>query len=116
MTRTHSIRKLAVLLGIVATPAHSSIFDTDDRQYVSPAVGSAFSPVGLVVAGGPLSPWISHTTGFLVDDCHILTSQGVLGYGQAPLGKRLTFGTGIGTPEQQSTKGTVIAAGGLRRN
>jgi hypothetical protein len=58
----------------------------------------------------------SFTTGFLVDDCHVLTSQIVLGYGQAPLGKRVKFQTAIGTPQHQTTSATVVAAGGFRRN
>ena len=118
MSRTYSIsiETLAALFCALATPAHSSIFDRDDRQYVSPVRGSAYSPVGRVTRGGPLSPWRSYTTGFLIDDCHVLTSQGVLGYGQAPLGKHVRFDAGIGTPQHESTRGTVVAAGGFRRN
>jgi hypothetical protein len=101
------------MVGAPTTPAQASIFDRDDRQYVSTEEGSPYSAVGLVTQGFLMR---SFTTGFLVDDCHVLTSQGVLGYGQAPLGKRLTFKTGIGTPRQESTKGTVVAGGGFRRN
>ena len=104
------------MLSASASPAHSSIFDRDDRQYVSPAAGSPYSPVGLVRQGSTFSVWLSFATGFLVDDCHVLTSQTVLGTGQAPLGKRLKFQTGIGTPQEQSTKGTVVAAGGIKRH
>ena len=102
-----------MLIAAVATPTHSAIFDRDDRQYVSSAEGSPYSPVGLVTQGLLMR---SFTTGFLVDACHVLTSQGVLGYGQAPFGKRLKFETAIGTPQHESTKGTVVAAGGFRRN
>ena len=100
-------------LGASAAPTHASIYDRDDRQYVSPGEESSFSAVGLVTQGFLMR---SSTTGFLVDDCHVLTSQGVLGYGQAPFGKRLTFKTGLGTKREEATKGTVVAAGGFKRN
>lgn len=115
MKRTHLLLALAgtAMLGGSAAPGHSSIFGRDDRQYVGIAAGSPYSSVGLVAQGLIMK---SFTTGFLVDDCHVLTAQGVLGYGQAPFGKRLTFLTGLGTPRRQSTKATVVAAGGFRRN
>ena len=115
MKHTHPILIAvgAAALGASTTPAQASIFGRDDRQYVSTGEGSPYSAVGLVTQGFLMR---SFTTGFLVDDCHVLTSQGVLGYGQAPLGKRLTFKTGLGTPREESTKGTVVAAGGFRRN
>jgi len=118
MSRKHftQIIMSTALLVVPASPANSSIFGEDDRQFVSPARESPYSPVGLVKLGGPLSPWISYTTGFLVDDCHVLTTQVVLGFGQAPGGKHLQFETGIGTQQHRSTRGTVVAAGGLRRN
>ena len=98
MKRTHPIRLLAgsVLLAGLATPSHARIFDQDDRQYARPAEGSLYSPVGLVRQGSTWSVWRAFTTGFLIDDCHVLTSQAVLGYGQAPFGKRLKFETAIG--------------------
>jgi hypothetical protein len=116
MRRTVTIRILtgAALLGASATPAYSSIFDQDDRQYVTPALGLPYAPIGLVIQRGIIMA--SWTTGFLVDECHVLTSQIVTGYGQAPYGKRLRFETGMGTPEHQTTKGTVVAAGGFKRN
>lgn len=115
MTRTQLIRKLATaaLIASSATPSYSAIFDQDDRQYVLPTSGSPYSPVGLVTRG-LLTRTV--TTGFLVDDCHVLTSQIVTGYGEAPFGKRLKFQTGIGTADYQSTRATVIAAGGINRH
>lgn len=118
MKRTHPIRLLAgsVLLAGLATPSHARIFDQDDRQYARPAEGSLYSPVGLVRQGSTWSVWRAFTTGFLIDDCHVLTSQAVLGYGQAPFGKRLKFETAIGLPQHQSTGATVVAAGGIERH
>ena len=115
MSRTHRTRKFvgAALLAASATPTQALIFDRDDRQYVSAGEGSAYASVGLVTQGLILQYF---TTGFLVDDCHVLTSQIALGYGQAPLGKRLKFQTAIGTPQHQTVRGTVVAAGGLKRH
>ncbi|MFL6759056.1 trypsin-like serine peptidase [Sphingomonas sp.] len=96
-----------------ATPAHSSIFDQDDREYVSLVEGSPYSPVGVVTHGVLL---YTFTTGFLVDDCHVLTSPAAFGYGQALLGKRAKFQAGFGTPQFASTKGTVVAAGPYGRD
>jgi V8-like Glu-specific endopeptidase len=116
MRRTYFIRTVvsAALVAALATPAQSSIFDRDDRQYVSTAEKSPYSPVGRVTQHNLIMR--SFATGFLVDECHVLTSQIVLGYGQTPVGKRLTFETAVGTPQQESTKATVVAAGGFRRN
>jgi len=50
-------------------------------------------------------------TGFLVDECHVLTAQHIL-YGH-PVGKRLKFVGAAGTPEQMASFGTVVVAGGL---
>lgn len=111
MTRTRRtlIAAAATLSCFLPTVGRAAIFDRDDRQYVRPT--SIYSPVGLV----------SHETffvrywgtGFLVDDCHVLTSQGGshLGYGAAPLGKKVKFQTGIGTPQHKSSRAVVIAAG-----
>src|SRR5438270_2179524 len=110
MTRTYPVRLLAsaAMLAATAAPAHSSIFDQDDREYVSPVEGSPYSPVGVVTRGVLMLSW---TTGFLVDDCHVLTSQAVFGSGQPSLGERVKFEAGFGTPQFASTKGTVVAAG-----
>jgi hypothetical protein len=106
----------AALIGLGATAAGASIFHQDDRQYVSPGIGSPYSSVGLVRQGSAWSVWRSYTTGFLVDDCHVLTSQVALGFGQAPIRKRVKFETGIGTAQHQSTGAVVVAAGGLKRH
>ena len=112
MTCTQHIAA-AALLATLSTSANSAIFDRDDRQYVSATTGSPYAPVGLVTYGGLMR---TYTTGFLVDDCHVLSSQVVLGFGQAPREKRAKFETGIGTPDHQSTRGTVVAAGGMNRH
>lgn len=115
MARTQSIVLAgATLLSVLATPGRSAIFDRDDRAYASVAPGSAYSPVGLVVEHG-LVTWRT-TTGFLVDDCHVLTTHGILGRNDHPLGRRLSFRTARGTPEQRSSRATVIAAGSIEQN
>ena len=113
MTRTHFIVALATtaIISAFSAPAQSSIFYPDDRQYVQPTQGSPYSPVGVVYAPGL---FVYHfTTGFLVDDCHVLTSQVVAGYGETPLGKRLKFKAAFGTSQHQSSKATVVAGGGF---
>jgi V8-like Glu-specific endopeptidase len=113
MTRTYPIRLFAsAMLCASATPSHSLIFDHDDRENVSPVQGSAYSPVG-IVTHGVLIWW--RATGFLVDDCHVLTSQAIYRYGRAPVGKRVRFEVGIGTPQHASSKGTIVAAGQYER-
>ena len=115
MERTHPMRLLAGLATLVAsaTPANSAIFHQDDRQYVSSGQGSPYSPIGVVTRGVLI---YSFATGFLVDDCHVLTSQVILGYGSSPLGKRVSFQTAPRTQQSTLTKGTVVAAGGIVRN
>src|SRR5437763_571513 len=108
MTRTHSTRLAGcwALLTAIAVPSHSTIFDRDDRQYVSTAPGSPYAPIGRVIQRGLVYNKLS--TGFLVDECNVLTSQSVFGNGQTPVGRRLTFKAAVGTPQQVSSKGTVI--------
>jgi len=96
---------------VIATSSHSAIFARDDRRYLSPTAGSPYSPVGLVVAGSSMK----RSTGFLVDPCHVLTGEAVLGAGLSPLGRRAKFKAGIGTPRQVTTGATVIAVGGSEK-
>jgi V8-like Glu-specific endopeptidase len=111
MLRTYHIRKFAgaALLTAIAVPSQSTIFDRDDRQYVSTAPGSPYAPIGKVIQGRLIYKW---STGVLVDKCNVLTSQHVFGTGQTPVGKRLTFKAALGTPQRVSSTGTVVAVGG----
>ena len=117
MTRTFSFRLIAsgAVLALSAAPGYSVIFDQDDRQYVSPVEGSPYASVGMVTVGSLISPIWYRSTGFLVDDCHVLTSHVVVGYGPAPIGKRAKFEAGIGTPQYAVSKGTVVAGGQQER-
>lgn len=114
--RRHGLQTLLLIVVLVcgfhSSPGGAAIFDTDDRQYVSPARSSPFSAVGLV-SRGPLSG--RYSTGTLVDDCHVLTAQHVFGLRLSPLGKRVKFTGALGTPDQLSSEGTVIATGGLEK-
>jgi V8-like Glu-specific endopeptidase len=113
MRRVQRIGLLAgSILLAVSTGAYPAIFDHDDRQYVSTVPGSPYSPVGLVSRGLLVE---HHTTGILVSDCDVLTSQHILGYGRSPLGQRLRFEGARGTPQRISSYGTVVAVGGLKR-
>src|SRR5438270_1621974 len=111
MLRTYHIRKFAgaALLTTIAVPSQSAIFDRDDRQYVSTAQGSPYAPIGKVIHGTLIYHW---STGVLVDECNVLTSQDAYGIGRAPIGRRLNFKAAMGTPQQVSTKRTVVAVGG----
>ena len=109
------LARLALSAAIFAegtTPTNSAIFDRDDREYVSPVLGSPYSPVGLVTAGTVF--WL-RSAGFLADDCHVLTSHMIVGYGAAPVGKRAKFEVGIGTSQYASSKGTIVAGGQIER-
>lgn len=120
MTHKHCARMLVAgaLLSTVSIPVHSAIFDRDDREYVSVAQDSPYSPIGIVVSFNVMKvhPFRS-STGFLVDNCNVLTTQSVLAYNykKKPVGRRLKFQTGIGTLHPQTTKGTVVAVGGGER-
>lgn len=104
------------LLSAISVPGQSAILDRDDREYVSVAQDSPYAPIGIVVEHEltRIRPFRA-TTGFLVDDCHVLTTQTVMDYRKNPVGRRLKFQTGIGTSYRQTTKGTVIAVGGAEK-
>jgi len=110
------VRLAASYLGFLsflcfACGSRAAIFDADDRQYVSTAPGSVYSPIGMV-SGSEL--WRARRgTGFLVDECDVLTAQHIVYDDDHPLGKRLKFVGAPGTPEQMASFGTVVAAGGL---
>ena len=111
MNQTHLIRSVScwALLMVAAGPSHSAIFDRDDRQYVGTGEGSPYAPIGKVIQGSLIYKW---STGVLVDECNVLTSQHVFGIGRTPVGRRLTFKAALGMPQHVSTKGTVVAVGG----
>ena len=90
MNQTHLIRSVScwALLTVAAGPSHSAIFDRDDRQYVGTGEGSPYAPIGKVIQGSLIYKW---STGVLVDECNVLTSQNVFGIGRTPIGRRLTF-------------------------
>lgn len=108
--RLRSLGAAAILLSwLCADVVHATIFGPDDRAYVTPARGSAFSPVGLVGRGLLIE---RYATGTLIDDCDVLTSQHIFSSQASPVGGRLKFTAGLGTPDQMSSEGTVVAAGG----
>ena len=111
MLHKYPVRRLAgaALLTGIAIPSQSTIFDRDDRQYVSTAPGSPYAPIGKVIRGGLIYHW---STGVLVDECNVLTSQHLFGTGQTPVGQHLTFKAAMGTPQHVSSRGTVVAVGG----
>lgn len=115
MRRTHQIRLLAgAFLSVHSVAGHSAIFHRDDREYVSPAPGSPYAPVGIVlknVLTRPLYP-LRATTGFLVDDCHVLTTQAAMNGNKSPVGSHVRFRLGLRTPYYRSTRGTIVAFGG----
>src|SRR5437763_12216133 len=104
MKRADFIRSVgsSALLVTVAAPSQSAIFDRDDRQYVSTAQGSPYAPIGKVIHGTLIYHW---STGVLVDECNVLTSQDAYGTGQTPIGRRLNFKAAMGTPQQVSSRG-----------
>jgi hypothetical protein len=92
---------------------HSAIFGRDDREYASASRGSPYAPVGIVLRH-VITRFHPYTvaTGFLVDDCHVLTSQGAMNGKKSPVGSHLRFRSGLGTPYYRSTRGTIVAFGG----
>ena len=104
-----SLLLAALICSFPSRPASAAIFDSDDRQFVSTVPGSPYSPIGLVRRRFPGA----YETGTLVDECHVLTSQHIFGDRRSPIGKRLTFTGAVGSKQQVSSGGTVVAAGGL---
>src|SRR5438067_7901527 len=100
-----------VLLGGFCSSS-AAIFDADDREYVSTAPGSPFSAVGLVSRGLLVE---HYGTGTLIDQCHVLTAQHVLGSTGSPMRLQVNFTGALGTIHQVSSRGTVVAAGELEK-
>lgn len=88
---------------VVTWPANSSIFDRDDRQSTT----DRSIPVGVIGDG-----WLRFGTGFLIDECHVLTARHVVGSGDV-VGKRKRFRLEPWqlASDENSSRGTVIAAG-----
>jgi V8-like Glu-specific endopeptidase len=103
---------LLLLLVGLAGAASASIFGPDDRLVVSHARGSPFAPIGVAYDASSNR----YGTAFLVDQCHALTAEHLVGDGQSDArGARFDFGVGQtadGRFERQ-TKGTVIESGGF---
>lgn len=87
----------------VSVPCSALIFDNDDRAY-APFEDAHFRPIGLIRTG------LGFGTGFLVDNCHVLTSRHVKSENENVLGGRLTFIPAVRT-SIGSVAGTVIASG-----
>jgi V8-like Glu-specific endopeptidase len=101
------IAGLALLL--LGSPLVAAIFDHDDRVTMPADPSSAYAPIGMVW-GDKLA------TGFLVDECHVLTVQHAFGEDKSPVGREVVFGALITDAEHWTWSwGTVIAAGGLER-
>lgn len=115
MTSRFTYLLLLLLAVLNGTPAFAAIFDTDDRLTPPTQQNSVYSPIGVVRPLSGLGSWalLSYATGFLVDECHVLTVQHLLGDDASPLGKRVRFTGGFTAPTRLTSHGTVIAAGGL---
>lgn len=102
---------LLPLLGL-ASVASASIFGSDDRLIVSHARGSPFAPIG--VAYDPTTN--RYGTGFLVDECHVLTAEHVASEGRGQTdGARFLFlvGQRQDLHFEKRSGATVIASGGF---
>lgn len=106
--------RLALLLAIAwpfrPAPLSAAIFDRDDRLTMPADARSAYAPIGMVWAD-------KLATGFLVDECHVLTVQHAFGETRSPVGRQVVFGALIVDDQHWTWSwGTVVAAGGLERN
>ena len=88
---------------MISVPCSALIFESDDRAY-APSKDAQFYSIGLIRTG------FGFGTGFLVDNCHVLSSRHVKSESENVLGGRLTFipaASSLATP----VGGTVIASG-----
>jgi V8-like Glu-specific endopeptidase len=100
-----------LLLGL-ASVASASIFGSDDRLVIGHSRGTPFAPIG--VAYDPASNL--YGTAILVDECHVLTAEHIVGNRNADLrGDRFDFlvGQQAGKSFEQQTGATVVANGGF---
>lgn len=94
--------RLAVLALAIcpSAPAGAIIFDVDDR--LTAVTSRDFTPVGIVTGG--LN--VIYGSGFLIDNCNVLTVRHVAGSVDRAVGQRLHFQSG-----RYSSDGKVVAAG-----
>src|SRR5215218_8586412 len=103
---------LLPLLLAIAGAGSASIFGPDDRLVVSHARGSPFAPIGVAYDAASNR----YGTAFLVDECHALTAEHLVGDGQPDArGARFDFGVGQAADGsfERRTRGTVVASGGF---
>ena len=98
---------LCSLLLMLAAPAEAATFDRDDRVAIT-RPDATLLPIG-VVRGGK---GIAYATGFLVDDCHVLTVKHAAGRVATVVGRRMHFRLPFAGDDGASV-GSVVAAGRL---
>ena len=112
--------RLYLALGLVTftTASHAAVFDSDDRIVAVTEQHSPYSPIGVVSPLSGLGSWFfaRYTTGFLVNNCHAMTVQHLLGGTESPVGKRVRFTAGFTALTKETTHGTVVLAGGLENS
>ena len=100
MSRT--LGRFFVWTMVLSVPSHALIFDHDDRTFAQ-SNDSRFQSIGLVKSN------IGSGTGFLVDDCHVLTSRHIQSEHKEILGAELAF---VPTDlSMGSIRGKVVASG-----
>lgn len=100
----------ALLVALIApsTVSTAAVFYSDDRVGVSSREGSLFSPIGIVYR----SKRDKYSTGFLIDDCNVLTVKHAVDDVAPAIGRKLYFSVGPGTIRGKWTsQGVVIASG-----
>ena len=70
----------------LAAPAPAATFDRDDRVAITNP-DATLLPIGIVKGGRG----VAYATGFLVDDCHVLTVKHAAGRVAAVAGRRMSF-------------------------
>lgn len=96
------IGRIVVCALLLSAPCNALIFDQDDRTFARPD-DPRFQSIGIVKSN------VGFGTGFLVDDCHVLTSRHVQSEHKEILGAELVF-----VPRDQSmgpVRGRAIARG-----
>ena len=101
------MRLVMLSILMLAPPAAAATFDRDDRVAVTQP-DARLLPIGIVKGGRG----VAYATGFLVDDCHVLTVKHAAGRVAAVAGRRMNFTLPFAGPEGASA-GSVVAAGDL---
>lgn len=91
----------------LAAPAAAATFDRDDRVAIT-SPDAQLLPIGIVRGGRG----IAYATGFLVDNCHVLTVKHAAGRVATVAGRRMRFHLPLASPDSVSA-GSVVAAGAL---